>query len=102
MIGTPRRITESDTVVAAKGQVAADVGGEVVILSLASGEYFSLNEVGSRIWELIAQPRRVADVRDQLLEEYSEVDRERCTADLLAVLSEMHGAALVETAPSAE
>ncbi|MGH7444248.1 MAG: PqqD family peptide modification chaperone [Longimicrobiales bacterium] len=96
VISMQRSIALEDVVVAAQGQVAADVGGEVVILNLERGEYFGLNAVGSRIWELIREPRAVLEVRDQLLLEYVDVDSERCTADLLAVLNEMLEASLVE------
>jgi hypothetical protein len=76
--------------------VAADIGGELVILNVPRGEYFGLNLVGARIWELIEEPRRVADVRDQLLLEYEAVDAERCTEDVLALLHDMHAAGLIE------
>jgi hypothetical protein len=91
-----RTITLDDTVTVAPDQVAADVGGELVILNVATGEYFGLDGVGSRIWALIEAPRRVEEVRDKLLLEYEDVEPERCTADLLALLQEMHDAALIE------
>ncbi len=34
--------------------VFRDMDGEAVILDLHSGAYFGLNEVGTRIWQLIA------------------------------------------------
>jgi hypothetical protein len=80
----------------ANNQVAADVGGELVILNVDSGEYFGLDGVGARIWALIEEaPRRVEEIRDKLLLEYEDVEPERCTADLLALLQDMHAAALI-------
>ncbi|HEU5209567.1 MAG TPA: PqqD family peptide modification chaperone [Longimicrobiales bacterium] len=96
MMSTTRAISLDDTVAAAQGQIAADVGGELVILNVATGEYYGLNAVGARIWELIGEPTPVADVLDELLREYTDVDRERCTADLLALLNDLHAASLVE------
>jgi hypothetical protein len=92
----PSVILLDDTIAAVKDQVAADVGGELVILHVASGEYFGLNNVGVRIWELIREPRRASEVRDQLLHDYPDVDPDVCTSDLLALLNDMHAAALVE------
>ena len=40
---------------AAKEQVSCDLAGEAVILNLKSGQYFGLNEVGTRIWNLIQE-----------------------------------------------
>jgi hypothetical protein len=95
-----RTVSLDDTVAVAKNQVAAEVGGELVILNVANGEYFGLNAVGARIWALIETPKRVGEVRDQLLLEYADVTPDVCTADLLALLAEMHGAGLIELAAS--
>jgi hypothetical protein len=84
-----------DTVGRSAGVVAADVGGELVMLSLRTGEYYGLNAVGSRVWELIAEPRPVMQVRDQLLAEYPDVEAVRVTRDLLALLAELEGAGLI-------
>jgi hypothetical protein len=46
--------------------VTSDLEGEVV-MSIESGNYFGLNPVGSRIWELIEQPVKVAEVVEKLL-----------------------------------
>jgi len=35
--------------------VFRDLAGEAVILNLASGIYFGLNEVGTRMWNLLAE-----------------------------------------------
>lgn len=36
--------------------------GEVVLLSVADGAYFSLNATGSQIWNMLVEPRRVKDI----------------------------------------
>jgi Coenzyme PQQ synthesis protein D (PqqD) len=53
--------------------VVARVDGDVVMLSEREGAYFGLNGVGSKIWELIAQPRTVGDICQSLSAVY-EVD----------------------------
>lgn len=90
-------ITLEHTVAAATGQIAADLGGELVILSLVNGDYFSLNPVAARIWELISEPRRVADIRDQLMADYTDIDSASCTRDLLEVLNHMRASDLIDT-----
>ena len=37
--------------------------GEAVLLDLASGTYFGLNPVGSRVWELISASKTVGEIR---------------------------------------
>jgi hypothetical protein len=74
-------------------QVASDVhsrrfGAELVLLDLARGEYFSLDELGSRVWDELAAGRSVGDVVERLAPEY-EVQRDRFQADLRALVEEL-------------
>jgi hypothetical protein len=56
-------ILTAESVVAQDNElVAARVDGDVVMLSEREGAYFGLNGVGSKIWELVAQPRSVVDI----------------------------------------
>jgi hypothetical protein len=88
-------ITPQSIVVAAPDQVSSDLSGEAVILNLASGMYYGLDEVGARVWSLLQQPCAVAAIRDAILAEY-EVEPERCERDLLALLADLEAAKLVE------
>lgn len=90
-----RALTLASTVVATRDQASCALGEEAVILDMAGGVYFGLNQVGARIWELLKTPRRVQSIRDELLAEY-EVDAGACEQDLLRVLEEMRSAGLVE------
>ena len=53
--------------------MARTVGEETVILDLATGTYFGLDPVGARIWELMSEGRTLAEICDQMLEEYEEI-----------------------------
>ena len=82
-------------VAAARDQVSCDVGGEAAILQLASGVYYSLDAVGSRIWALVQSPRSVREIRDTLLAEY-DVPAARCERDLLGLLQALAAEQLIE------
>jgi hypothetical protein len=88
-------IPGSSTIVQAGDQVSTDLAGEVVILGLKSGGYYGLNSVGARIWSLIQEPRRLADIRRAILEEY-EVDGDRCERDLQELLQQLTAEGLIE------
>jgi hypothetical protein len=60
-----------------------------------SRQCYRLDDVGSRIWELLQAPSRVDRVRDALVAEY-DVAPETCERDLLAILQELAAAGLVE------
>lgn len=83
------------TVVAAKDQISADVGGEAVILNLKTGAYHGLDPVGARIWNLLAESTTVNDILDALLNEY-EVEPDRCFRELLALLQQLAESGLIE------
>ena len=58
-----------------------DLGGEAVIANLQSGEYYGLNEVGARAWELLVEHCQLEPVYQTLLAEYA-VDEAQLHADL--------------------
>ena len=68
--------------------VARDVGAETVILNLDSGIYFGLDPVGARFWQLIAEGKTLAEIRDEMLEEY-EVTPAQLENDLLELVNEL-------------
>ena len=95
IMGLERRLSLNSSVVATKNQVSSDLGQEAVILDLKSGVYYGLNDVGTRIWNLIQEPKTLSKIRDLILEEY-EVEPECCEQELLALLHELLDAGLIE------
>ena len=93
-------VTQRSTVVAAKNQLSSDLGGETAILDLKAGMYYGLDDVGTRVWDLVQEPSNVGDIRDRLLEEY-DVAPERCERDLLALLQRLADEGLIETQDAA-
>ncbi len=70
----------------ADGLLAAAVGDELLMMSAAEGKYFNLNDVGSRIWELLAQPVSAEGLVAALTDEY-EVDGDTVRAEVMEFLS---------------
>jgi hypothetical protein len=90
-----KKLAHDSIIRGAKELVACDLAGEVVILSLQSGQYFGLNEVGGRIWNLIQEPKTVGAVFEALLQEY-EVATEQLEGEVLALLEKMAINELIE------
>lgn len=88
-------ITLESTIQKSPDQISTDLGGEAVILSFQNEEYFSLDRVGARIWELLETPHTAAELLAAILETY-DVEPARAERDLLAVLGELAGEGLVE------
>jgi hypothetical protein len=89
------RISNRSVIATVKHQVSCDLAGEVVILNMKDGFYYGLNGVGARIWSLLEEPRRVADIQETLLDEY-EVDPQVCETHLMALLKDLAAHGLVE------
>ncbi len=89
------KLSANSIVQQAKEQVSCDLGGEAAILNLTNATYYGLDQVGARIWALMAKPTTVDEIRSTLLEEY-EVGRERCERDLECLLSELVEHGLIE------
>ena len=71
-----------------------DLDGEKVMMNLDKGEYFMMNEVGSRIWEIISEPINVKEIISTLRNEY-EVDEETCKDTIIEFLGRLDNADLI-------
>jgi hypothetical protein len=94
-------MTLDTMVVANPDAMSSSVGIETVILHFTAGTYFGLDEVGTRIWQLVQSRRSVREIRDTLLDEY-DVDEERCDRAVHAFLASLAEHGLITTdAPAA-
>ena len=84
------RVRVSDAV------VSRDLEGESVLLNLASGVYFGLDPVGTRIWHLLNEPWSLPEILDALVDEF-EVARGQCERDLLHFIGLLREKALIDT-----
>jgi len=80
--------------------VFRELDGEGVILNLASGVYFGLDQTGTRMWRLIEQHGHLAAVLAALRDEY-DADPETLAQDLVRLAAELSDKGLL-VAGSAE
>lgn len=73
-----------------------EIDGEVVMLSVENSEYYGINKVGSRIWELLEKPLCLRELVNNLLDEY-ELQEEQCIADTLAFINILRDKKLILT-----
>ncbi len=88
-------ISGDTVVVAACNQVSTEVAEDVAILNLDSGVYYGLNQVGARIWSLIAEPKTVRQIQEDVCAEY-DVQPDKCFEDLRSFFTRLADAELVE------
>ena len=71
-----------------------EVSGEMVLLDLSNEFYFGLNEVGTRVWQLLETGSSVGEVLDALLGEY-QVERAALEKDVHELLGQLCESGLV-------
>jgi hypothetical protein len=89
------RIAPDVTVVVSPNQVSTSLGNEAVILGADAGQYFGLNEVGARIWELVQEPVLVSAICAAVCAEY-EVAEDECERDVLELLGQLRAKGLLD------
>lgn len=73
---------------------ATDLEGEVVMMNLDKGQYFMMNQVGSRIWEIIKEPSTVNNIINTLLGEF-QVEKNQCKENVVEFLGKLKNADLI-------
>ena len=61
--------------------VSRELEGEQVLLDMASGAYFGLNESGSMIWKLLLEAKSEAEITAEIVSSY-DVNPEEATHDI--------------------
>jgi hypothetical protein len=74
-------VDQHSTVTRSPDQVSALIDGEVVAMRISDGVYLTLDGIGSRVWELVAEPSTFGDLCAALAAEYG-VDPPTCERDV--------------------
>lgn len=91
----PNEFTQSTVIAATNAQVSTQVKGETVLLQLNNGKYYTLNRVGSAIWERLKTPTSIAGLVDFVVQEF-EVERAQCEGDVERLVASLSDAGFVE------
>ena len=75
--------------------ISGKLHDEMVMMDLEQGKYFSLNQVATRIWELLEKPIEVEALCKLLMEEYG-VEKEQCLSEVMELLAELKRLNLAE------
>ena len=86
------RFTQKVTI--SEEALSQEVNGETVILDLKSESYFGLDEVGTRIWQLLQEHGDIQKSFDIMLEEY-DVEEEQLENDMTELVEKLEEAGLV-------
>ena len=89
---------DMNTVVASRdGIIYTEVDGEVVLMHVEQGIYFSLNDVGACIWKQMGSQVKIADLCAVVEKEFDVSHRTTCRSDVLSLLDQLGAEGLVDT-----
>jgi hypothetical protein len=87
-------MTINQTVTISPDVLAQEVSGETVLLDLNGEKYLGLNEVGTRVWQLLQESDDLNRIFNILSVEY-EVETETLESDLTQLIADMEEARIV-------
>ncbi len=93
--------TLQSTIVVPEDVLFHELSGEAVLLNLTTGKYYGLDEVGTRMWQLILDQAKLESAYKILLDEY-EVDEEQLASDLIHLIDSLAEQGLISVETPAE
>ncbi|HVP71323.1 MAG TPA: PqqD family protein [Gemmatimonadaceae bacterium] len=84
---------------AAPDALAATLSDGAVLLNLRTKRYYSLNETGTRIWQLLLEGRTEEEIVQTLTAEY-DVEATIANQEMQSVIASLRDCALIEHDPS--
>jgi len=93
-MGANRSLRDDSTLSIPAYVLARQAAGETVLLNVDNEQYYGLEGVGTRLWELIQAGATFGRAVDAVVEEY-HVEREVAVADLTSVIADMERSGLV-------
>ena len=97
---------EPDVAVALESRVSrneaivfTDLDDTIVMMDVDEGQYYELDPIGARVWNLLETGRSVADLCDVLASEF-DVDPDTCRHDTLQFLEEANAMRIVQVEPA--
>ena len=74
----------------------AELGDELVALSIEDGNCFGFNSVATSVWRTLDRPRTFAEIEATILGAY-EVSAKECAAELKALIGDLIEKKLIRT-----
>ena len=74
----------------------AELGDEMVALSVEDGNCFGFNTVAASVWRALEVPRSLIELKNSLLDEF-EVSPDQCDSELQELLGDLVEKKLVRT-----
>jgi Coenzyme PQQ synthesis protein D (PqqD) len=84
-------------VVRVGGLRSAAVETDLIIMNVAKANYVGLDQIGRRIWDILATPNRIDELCRRMTREFAG-DPEQISHDVIEFLNELHAENLITVA----
>jgi len=76
---------------------SSEIGDELALLDPKSGQYFTLNQTGSVVWQCLDTPRSMEDIVRTVTEKF-DIDSSECESDIKELIIQLSDAGLIRKA----
>lgn len=83
--------------VASTEVTSSEIGDELALLDPKSGQYFTLNQTGSAVWQCLDTPRSMEDLVRTVTEKF-DIDSSECENDIKELIIQLSDAGLIRKA----
>jgi len=87
-------ITIETKVIQVKNLPIVEFDGEIALMNAEKGHYYSLDEIGTKIWSLMVDPITIKEIVDILLTEF-DVERDVCEKDVMDLMKQLFDQGLI-------
>jgi hypothetical protein len=74
--------------------LVSQLAGETVLMNTVTGDYFGINAVGTKIWNLLTAPATVTSLVESLMSSY-DISRDQCANEVNVFLKNLESRKLV-------
>ena len=74
--------------------LVSQLAGETVLMNTVTGDYFGINAVGTKIWNLLTAPATVTSLVESLMSSY-DISRDQCESEVNIFLKNLESRKLV-------
>ena len=85
---TSSNLTDNTLLVRNPDLIGADMDGEMVMMSINKGAYYGINNIGSRIWNLLENEMTALEIINNICDTY-EVEIKQAHKDTMAFLNNL-------------
>lgn len=84
-----RNVNSEATFERSSNLIVAEMDGDLVMMDVEQGSYFSINPVGAHVWTQLETPQTIADLTEGVQQAFKAEDASEIRADVTRFLSDL-------------